>query len=37
MIYETVAIVLAFGFALYAIVAGAFEFMDTHHHEGNIS
>ncbi len=36
MIIETVAIVLAFGFVLYAIVTGAYEFMDIDHKEGKI-
>ena len=34
MTYETVAVVVAFGFALYAIVVGAYEFMGEHHHKG---
>ena len=37
MIIETIALIAAFGFALYAIVAGAYEFMDTNHRKGTSS
>jgi len=30
---ETVAVIAAFGFALYAVVVGAYEFMDTNNNK----
>ena len=33
MILETIAVIAAFGFALYAFVAGAYELMHEHHHK----